>query len=173
MSDNNAINGEQALDKTMTLLKKAKTVFPNLKIFAYIIAFLSAGGGTVFVWVWDKSQEHIVKVATPHIIHYADSIAVAKMDAVLDSIERDRLLNKSFEYKVAKIMDVPKDSLDIYIGRWFNREKYVFHVGLFKDIKKDKVLYRHTNGEIYRAVYNARDDIYKYFDDNGKWRNVK
>ncbi len=173
MSDENQINGEEALDKTMSTLKKIQTVFPNAKILGYIIAFMSMGGGSMFLWVWDQSQDHIVRVATPHIIHYADSIALNKIENVLDSIEQDRLINKSFEHNLSVKMGVPEDSLDTYMGSWFNREKNIFQIGLFKDTKRNKLFYRHTNGEIYRAVYNKKEDYYKYFDDNGKWRNVK
>lgn len=173
MSDESQMNGEEALDKTMTTLKKLKTVFPNAKVLGYIVAFLSMGGGSLFLWVWDQSQDHIVRVATPHIIHYADSIALSKIENVLDSIEQDRLINKSFEHNLSLYMDVPEDSLDSYIGRWFNREKNIFQVGLFKDTKRNKLLYKHTNGEIYRAVYRQKYDYYYYFNDQGEWKQVK
>ncbi|RLI47640.1 hypothetical protein DRO61_07690 [Candidatus Bathyarchaeota archaeon] len=144
MVEGNNITGEEALDKSISLLNKLKNQFPSLKVIAYIIAFLSAGGGTVFVWVWDKSQDHIIKVATPKIIHYADSISNAKIKHVIDSI------NLSNEWR-----------------------RDIYQIGLFGSKSNGKVLYRHTDNEVYRAIFKPKYDYYYYFNDKGEWKQVK
>lgn len=166
-------NGEEALNQSIGLLKKLQIQFPKFKIIAYLIAFLSAGGGTTFLWIWDKAQDHIINVATPKIIHLSDSIANVKIVHVIDSINEIDKGKQKLGEQLSQLMHVERDSLPYKIGDWFNREKNIFQVGLYVNKLNDKVLYRHVDGHVYRAIFKPQRDYYYYFDDNGQWKQVK
>ena len=68
MEDNNN-RGKELLGESINWLKKLEELIPNFKLIGYVIAFLSASGGSMFLYVWDKAQNEILKVATPQIIH--------------------------------------------------------------------------------------------------------
>lgn len=173
MSDNEGNKGEEVLDKSIGVLKKLHHKYPNLKVIAYLIGFLSAGGGGTFLWVWDKAQDHIITVATPEIIHISDSIAHSKIEYVMDSIKQSNKNKVRLGSQLSSVMDVKRDSLHYKIGDWYNDEKNVYQIGLFGNKKTGRVLYRHTNGDVYRAIFKADMDYYYYYDDNGRWKQVK
>lgn len=173
MSGEDINNGNEALEKSISLLETLKGKFPNVKIISYVIAFLAAGGGGTFLWAWDKTQEHIIKVSTPKIIHLSDSIAKVKIAHALDSISQRRRMRGSLGDQLSSTMLVSRDSVPYKIGDWYNNEKNIFQIGLFGNKQNGKILYRHVNGEVYRAIFKPDRDYYYYFDDNGQWKQVK
>lgn len=173
MSGNDTKGSEEALNSSIGFFKGLQEKFPKVKLFAYIVAFLSTGGGTVFVWAWEQSQDHIIKVATPKIVHIADSISISHAKNILDSIaEANSLLIRLDDELSAQLM-TPRDSLAIIIGEWYRSQKGIYQIGLFGDMNTNKIRYRHVNGEVYRAIFRPEKDYYYYFNDQGKWRQVK
>ena len=165
--------GEEVLQESISFLKKLKTRFPGLKLISYILAFISMGGGTMFIWIWDKSQDHIIKVATPKIIHLSDSISKGKINHVLDSINYANKLRGSLRTDLSFACGVDRDSFVSVFGRWYKREGNLYNIGLYGNYKTHKVLYKHVNGYVYRAIFKPQKDYYYYINDRGEWKQVK
>ena len=66
-----------------------------------------------------------------------------------------------------------RDSVASKLGTLYRQELGLFYVGLFYDPKRNKIMYKHTNGDEYRVVYKREKDYYYYFDDNGLFKKVK
>ena len=173
MDNNDDNRGKDALVGSISWLKGLEKLNPNFKLIGYIIAFLSAGGGSMFLYVWDKAQDEILKVATPQILHLADSISKAKITYVLDSINYKNKNRGSFRNDLSVEIGTTRDSVAGKIGDFYKGELGLYYIGLFYDPIRNKIMYKHTNGEEYRVVYRREKDYYYYFDDNGLFKKVK
>lgn len=102
-------------------------------------------GDTVNEIVKPQIEESIRLNMENEVKKLIDEKVYAVLDSTLEEIAHSKKL--SFREQLGRETGIPKDSVVYYIAKWYLKEKGYFQVGIFR--MGTRILYRHTDGEVY------------------------